>query len=172
MRRRRSPNGGRAAVIAAILLLSSPLPARAQHHGGRSGAVVECSSQKGNYQYCPTYDIGSVRLTRQLSKSPCRPYDTWGASGDGSGVWVRDGCRGVFVVERGGRRPPGPRGPTSVTCKSDDFSYRACPAPMWGRRVFIQKQLSRTRCVRGDNWGEMYSGIWVDRGCGAVFAID
>ena len=156
-----------AIAIAALLVL--PTVAHARRGGSQ---VIECSSNKGNYRYCPTFRIGSVRLVEQLSKARCRLYDTWGADGDGSGIWVREGCRGVFVVERGGgRRPPGGR-PKSIACKSEDWSYQHCDVSTWGQRFYVQKQLSRTRCVRGNNWGLDWAGIWVDRGCGAVFAGD
>ncbi|MBI3796695.1 MAG: DUF3011 domain-containing protein, partial [Deltaproteobacteria bacterium] len=60
---------------------------------------ITCESQRGRYAYCRTNTEGRVRLERRLSDAPCRQYDTWGADGDGSGIWVADGCRGVFIVE-------------------------------------------------------------------------
>jgi hypothetical protein len=39
-------------------------------------------------------------------------------------------------------------------------------------QVRLQRQLSDTRCIRGDNWGVDRSGIWVDRGCSAEFVIE
>jgi len=118
--------------------------------------------------------VGEVRLVHQLSTAPCRRYETWGADGDGSGIWVRDGCRGVFEVrQRGGSWfPPSHNRPRTITCKSSNFSYNMCPTPTWGRRIRVHQQLSRTRCVRGNNWGIDLSGIWVNAGCSAVFAID
>lgn len=138
-----------------------------------SGVRIECSSRGDRYEYCRTFAIGSVRLERQLSKTPCREYQTWGADGDGSGVWVRNGCRGVFVVQPGGGHGHhgGGGGVTSVTCTSKDYSYAHCDVPMWGRSVWVQRQLSDKRCVQGNNWGVDWRGIWVDRGCNAVFAI-
>ena len=133
------------------------------------GVRIECSSLKDRYAYCRTHAIGDVRLERQLSKTRCREYDTWGSDGDGSGIWVKDGCRGVFVVERGGR--PGPGRGASITCTSKSYDYAHCNVPTWGRRVWVERQLSDTRCVQGDNWGVDWRGIWVDRGCNAVFAV-
>ena len=71
--------------------------------------TITCESQRGRYAYCRTNTLGRVRLERRLSDAPCRQYDTWGADGDGSGIWVSDGCRGVFVVES--YRPPYPGRP-------------------------------------------------------------
>jgi hypothetical protein len=136
--------------------------------------TIQCSSDKGRYQYCRTFAVGEVRLIRQLSTAPCRRYKSWGADGDGSGIWVSNGCRGVFEVrQRGGPWfPPTHDRPRSITCKSPDFSYNRCATSTWGRRITVARQLSRTRCVRGNNWGIDYSGIWVNAGCSAVFAID
>jgi hypothetical protein len=134
---------------------------------------IECSSLKDRYGYCRTHTVGYVRLERQLSKASCRQYQTWGSDGDGSGIWVRDGCRGVFVVERG-RWPggqPRPKGRT-ITCTSRDYGYAHCAVSTWGREVWIRRQISRQRCVRGDNWGVDWSGIWVDRGCNAEFVVE
>ncbi|HEY8514079.1 MAG TPA: DUF3011 domain-containing protein [Candidatus Binatia bacterium] len=134
---------------------------------------IECSSLKGKHAYCRTHTVGRVRLERQLSKAPCRQYQTWGSDGDGSGVWVRDGCRGVFVVDRGswsGRDQPD-RG-KRITCTSRDYGYAHCPVSTWGHKVHLVRQLSRERCVRGDNWGVDWRGIWVDRGCNAEFVVD
>ncbi|MCB1590165.1 MAG: DUF3011 domain-containing protein, partial [Xanthomonadales bacterium] len=39
-------------------------------------------------------------------------------------------------------------------------------------RVDIQRQLSRTECRYGRNWGWDSRGIWVDGGCRAVFSIE
>jgi hypothetical protein len=133
---------------------------------------IECSSLKDRYAYCRTHAIGRVRLERQLSKADCREYRTWGADGDGSGVWVRDGCRGLFVVERG-RWSGGSRAKAkTITCTSRDYGYQHCDVSTWGRDVWLERQLSRERCVRGDNWGVDWRGIWVDRGCNGEFVVE
>jgi hypothetical protein len=139
--------------------------------------TIRCESDGGRYEYCPTSTRGSIRIERQLSRTPCRLYDTWGADGDGSSIWVRDGCRAVFVVEEY-RRPQfgggggGGRGQT-VTCKSEHYQYNFCRANIGRRRdVRVQRQLSDTPCYEGDNWGVERGGIWVERGCAAVFVIE
>jgi hypothetical protein len=60
-----------------------------------------------------------------------------------------------------------------LRCESDD-----------GRRVYcdvrgadeddieFHRQLSKTRCVEGDNWGIDRRGVWVDDGCRAEFRVD
>lgn len=67
---------------------------------GDDSAQVRCDSNGGRRQYCPV-DLGRggrVRLVRRLSDSPCREGDTWGW--DRRGVWVDDGCRGIFQIDR------------------------------------------------------------------------
>jgi hypothetical protein len=119
-------------------------------------------------------------MERQLSGTPCIPYDTWGADADGGGVWVFNGCRAVFVVGGGWGPPPGPGwrpppagggGGHTVTCESEGFQYNHCPL---GRRrhVRLTKNLSDTRCIRGDNWDVDHRGIWVDRGCAGRFVVE
>ena len=56
----------------------------------------------------------------------------------------------------------------SVRCESRNFKYRECDAGM--RRPRIVRQLSRAPCISGDTWGYHRGLVWVDRGCGAVFA--
>ncbi len=137
---------------------------------------IRCESQSGRYEYCRTGTRGYVRLDRQHSRTRCVEYDTWGASGDGSGIWVRDGCRATFVVES---RSPGFSGggygwwgKRSFVCKSDGFQHKSCSVNRRGREVRLVRQLSGTRCVRGNNWGTNRDGIWVDRGCAGEFVVE
>lgn len=60
----------------------------------------------------------------------------------------------------------------SVVCKSKEFQYNHCPVNRQGREVRLIRQLSDTRCVRGDNWGANRRGIWVDRGCSGKFVLE
>lgn len=64
---------------------------------------------------------------------------------------------------------PGYGGPGSmVRCESQDERSRRCAADTRGG-VSISRQLSRTNCVRGRNWGWDNAGIWVSGGCRAEF---
>ncbi len=147
---------------------------RLAYRPGRGGQrTITCESKKGRYAYCQTDTVGRVRIERQLSDSPCRQYYTWGADGDGRGVWVADGCRAVFVVESYRPPYPGPEGGgRTITCKSEGFEYRHCRVERRYNRIRVERQLSDTRCVQGDNWGIERGGIWVDRGCAAEFSVE
>jgi len=137
--------------------------------GGRR--TVRCESQNDRYAYCPTYTGGRVRLQQQLSKAPCRQYETWGAEGGGSGIWVRNGCRAIFSVGGGGSGGGGGGWGRTITCKSEHFRYNRCPVYQGRGRVRLSRQLSDASCVRGSSWGVDQDGIWVNNGCAAEFTI-
>ncbi|MEP6484792.1 MAG: DUF3011 domain-containing protein [Rudaea sp.] len=56
----------------------------------------------------------------------------------------------------------------TVKCESKNFSYQNCPVPWRDARLI--RQVSDTQCIRGRSWGIDRRGLWVDRGCGGVFA--
>ena len=60
---------------------------------------VACESEDGQYRRCRTWTYGEVRLVRQLSNTRCLRNQNWGY--DNNGIWVNDGCRGVFAVGTG-----------------------------------------------------------------------
>ena len=169
-------------TVAALMLV--PALSLAQRHSEGRG-TIKCESQRNRHTYCRTYTTGRVELRRQLSNAPCREYDTWGSTGDGSGVWVRDGCRAEFVVReqhwgrgrdydrRGyGRDYDRDRGGSgrTFTCKSKHYAYNHCSVPGGrARRVELVRQLSDARCERGYSWGEDSHGVWVMNGCEGEF---
>ena len=60
--------------------------------------VITCSSNHGERVYCEADTRGDVRLTRQISGTPCVEGSTWGA--DRRGIWVDHGCRAEFSITR------------------------------------------------------------------------
>jgi hypothetical protein len=137
--------------------------------GGASGQTVSCSSNDGRRNYCGQYGTRDVRLSRQISGSPCVQGQTWGV--DRSGLWVDRGCRADFFVAGGGYGPPpGPPPPQIITCSSNDGRRNWCDAG--GRRdIRLNRQISGSACVEGQTWGVDNRGLWVDRGCRAEFRI-
>jgi hypothetical protein len=148
---------------------------------------VRCASEGYSYNMCQV-DTGRgsrVSLVRQISKTPCVEGRTWGFNR--AGVWVNGGCEGVFRVQRrwaGGSPGPGPGpgpwqpGPgwdttINLRCASEGYSYNLCQVDTGrGGRVFVSRQISKTRCVDGRNWGWNRAGVWVNGGCEAVFTIE
>jgi hypothetical protein len=151
----------------------------------RDEQTIRCESTGEKATYCQTHTTGVVELQRQLSRARCDKYDTWGSDEDGGGIWVRDGCRADFVVreQRGWGGWHGHHGHhrhhddddrpevSRIHCTSQDWAYEHCEV---GGRISdarIVRQISKTDCTRGDNWGVDRSGIWVDRGCEAEFEV-
>ncbi len=61
---------------------------------------VSCESHNYEYQFCAV-DLGRAgraHLERQTSGSPCRKGRTWGWNR--AGIWVTQGCAGVFMIDR------------------------------------------------------------------------
>jgi len=137
------------------------------------GDRIRCESNDRRTRHCAINTRGGVQLERQLSKAACIQGSSWGY--DGRGVWVSNGCRGEFVTGRGGYGPGtrpgnGPGYAQTVRCESNDRQTRRCNVSV-RRGVEMTRQLSRTRCVHGQNWGWDRSGIWVRGGCRAEFSV-
>jgi Protein of unknown function (DUF3011) len=66
------------------------------NEGWRGERTITCSSDDGGRHYCGQYDWDDVRLSRQLSGSPCDRGSGWGV--DRRGLWVDHGCRAEFTI--------------------------------------------------------------------------
>jgi hypothetical protein len=132
-------------------------------HGGRR---IACASRGYDRQFCPSdRRIARAWLVEQRSRAACMQGRTWGFQDDG--IWVSEGCNGVFEVEER-RLPSGDR----VACESRGFDYAFCAVGPEIRRAWIHEQRSRSPCIQGRSWGFQRNGIWVDKGCSAVFAFE
>jgi len=132
-------------ITLAAVLLSLPLSFAEARDRERT---IRCESTGEKYSYCRTDTTGTVELGRQLSKTRCEEYDTWGADGDGSGIWVRNGCRAEFVVRerRGwGRRRDDRDESSRIRCASKDWGYEHCDVRGGARDARIVRQISKTR---------------------------
>src|SRR5271170_1995346 len=77
--------------------------------GSAKAQDFNCASQNMQRNYCRIPDAGRARveLVKQNSDNPCVRGQIWG--NDGRGIWVDQGCRGLFRVKRwspGGGGPP------------------------------------------------------------------
>ena len=171
------------AISLFVLFLLVPVSGvRAQGYGD----AVDCSSRNYAYTRCdvPWRD---ARIVRQLSNTQCRRGQNWGI--DRRGLWVDSGCAGRFVAagrdrdygdsgrgDRGGRSwQPEPSWDQrfSVGCESQGGQDRFCQVDVGGGgHVYLERQLSSTACVEGENWGWNRAGVWVTQGCRGVFTID
>lgn len=137
------------------------------HYGGGYGDLLRCESRNGDVRYCNT-NGARAELVRQLSSSPCIRGRSWGS--DSRGVWVSQGCRAEFRLDRHGNGGGYGYGNGVVRCESRDNRTRECPLAT-GRRgdVRLVRQLSSTPCIEGQTWGRTRTGVWVTRGCRAEF---
>ena len=62
------------------------------------------------------------------------------------------------------------RAQRSINCGSERGRYRFCPARTHGS-ARISKQFSSAPCILGQTWGFDDRGVWVDRGCRALFVL-
>lgn len=148
---------------------------------GGYGATLRCESNDGRTQTCAADTRGGVRLSRRLSNTDCIQGRNWGY--DNRAIWVTGGCRAEFVTGAGSNQPgygsgygqPGYGQPAYgsgqvVRCESQDGRLQHCSAPVRSGAA-ITKELSRTHCVQGQNWGWDRSGVWVNGGCRGEFRI-
>ena len=61
---------------------------------------VSCSSETGKQQHCPADTTAGVVLLKSTGSTGCLLGKTWGY--DDTGIWVKDGCGGDFMVNQTG----------------------------------------------------------------------
>ncbi|GEM_PF-178715 len=144
-----------------VAVTPTPEPASYAH-------TLRCYSTGYARHDCAADTRGGVRLTRQLGHVTCREGSTWGYTAHG--VWVARGCRGEFELL------PVATAVTSATtvhCESvaaSGYGRQSCPADTRGG-VRLMHRTSSAPCTEGRSWGYDSTGIWVDHGCGADFAL-
>lgn len=161
--------GWAASTCLAVLVLLAAPASMAQETGGRfyGDRVLRCESKGGAAHLCPADVRGGVRMLRTLSKSDCDEGRTWGVSD--MGVWVRDGCRGDFVLGYGGTVGSA-IGSRVTRCESRGNRWQHCTADTSAGAELV-RQLSKNPCIKGENWGADPRGVWVSGGCRAEFRM-
>ena len=144
-----------------------------------SGEVeVRCDSEDGRDAFCAINNRG-IRIVRTLSRAPCVEGNTWRA--DSRGVYVRSGCRGIFLARTGNDGGWGAGGggwgntgsaPYQIRCQSIGGRWGACPVEIRGRVKMVRRE-SHAPCNRGMTWGTIRNeAIWVSDGCRAIFEVE
>ncbi len=127
---------------------------------GPAGSVT-CESDNNRYRECPTGFRGRAVLVQNISQTRCIEGQNWG-SADGV-VWVDRGCKGRFD------RAPGAGGSGAVVrCESRSNRRQDCNTGFRSDAV-LSRQLSSTRCIEGQTWGQRRGSVWVSGGCRAEF---
>lgn len=134
-----------------------------------AGAVT-CASENHAYRECRTDFRTPAVLIQNLSRTACLEGRNWGNGRHGT-IWVRDGCRGVFMAQRAGGSWPGSHAGQALRCESVDGRRRECRLGTRRGSARLVRQLSNTPCVQGANWGQRGNTVWVDGGCRAEFAV-
>lgn len=146
-------------------------------YGNDSGGTFRCESTNNRTERCAS--SGRAEFIRQLSNTPCVRGQSWGT--DSRGVWVSNGCRGLFRNggygngygnNNGGYNNGGYGGSDLIRCESNDNRSRSCS--FTGNRrgdIRLLRQLSGKPCVENQTWGRSRNGVWVTQGCRAEFVI-
>lgn len=126
------------------------------------GQEIRCSSRKRRYQECATGFRNTPILQEQISSTRCVEGRNWGHRP--GMIWVAGGCRASFIEDapRVGVLP-------EMTCSSTR-GYRECNVAYRGPAELLRQTSGSRLCVEGRTWGQRPGLIWVDRGCGGVFA--
>ena len=126
-------------------------------------ATILCESADGKRHTCKAETSAGVQLVRQLTDDACTYGREWGY--DAEGVWVAKGCRAEFAVSAKPRVMV-----SSLMCESKNGARTHCDGDTrYGVALF--RKLSDDKCVLGESWGFDETGVWVDAGCRAQFAL-
>ncbi|HHA2574992.1 TPA: DUF3011 domain-containing protein [Stenotrophomonas maltophilia] len=165
-----------APAMAAVPFFNASCPGGIDVHADDCGPVYvqgrEATLKRFNDRYFEARDANSG-ITLSISRSD-----------DGTpqiSYTGRGGANGICQVSSSGAPAPAansvrPRDaaagdaalPREVTCESTDQQQVSCDLNTRGN-VEIVRQLSRTRCEEGKNWGLSRHSVWVNGGCRAVF---
>jgi hypothetical protein len=131
--------------------------------------IVTCASTTGERITCEADTRYGVAVGRQFGSDECILDENWGF--DGGVVWVAEGCSAQFAL--GGFRLAASAVPATakkLVCESVEGKRSQC-AVAGLRGAGLVRQTSDAACVLNRTWGYGSDGIWVDRGCGAEFAV-
>ncbi len=132
-------------------------------------STVTCESLDAARVRCPAETRYGVAILRKLGGNYCVLARTWDF--DEKGIWVSDGCRAEFAL--GGYRLPSEAVPPTalkVVCESTDGHRKLCAADA-SHGVGMLRQLGDAECILNHTWGYTPSGVWVEGGCRAEFAV-
>ncbi|WP_448120926.1 DUF3011 domain-containing protein [Xanthomonas arboricola] len=163
-----------APASAAIQQFNGTCPGGVEVHADQGGPVFingrETRLKRFNDDY---YEASDGRgLTLSINRTPDGGTQmSYTGPGNGNGVCsVQASAREVHPDDQraSSQRYSENVSATTVTCASEDRKQHECAMDTRGE-VIVSRQISRTRCVRGDNWDVNRHSIWVKDGCRAEF---
>ncbi|WP_329752967.1 DUF3011 domain-containing protein [Stenotrophomonas maltophilia] len=163
-------------AMAAVPFFNASCPGGIDVHADEGGPVYvqgrETALKRFNDRYFEARDANSgitLSISRNDDGSPQVSYTG------------RGGATGICQVSSRGAPAPATNSarlgdaatgdaalPREVTCESTGQQQVSCDLNTRGN-VEIVRQLSRTRCEEGKNWGLSRHSVWVNGGCRAVF---
>ena len=151
---------------AALPMFNGTCPGGLEVHADEGGPVYvngrETRLNRSNDNYFEASDARSG-VTLSISRSP-----------DGSmsmSYTGKGGANGVCTVDAPARTESHAATGTpagEVTCESRGREQNECDMDTHGD-IQLVRQLSKSECVQGENWGLYHHSVWVKDGCRAVF---
>lgn len=165
-----------APAMAAVPFFNASCPGGIDVHADEGGPVYvqgrETVLKRFNDRYFEARDANNG-ITLSISRHDGgTPQVSYTGRGGANGI-CQVSTRGTPAPAADGAHPrEGATGdaalPREVTCESTGQQQVSCDLNTRGN-VEIVRQLSRTRCEEGKNWGLARHSVWVNGGCRAVF---
>ena len=120
--------------------------------------------------YCAEMPDLSAELVRQRGDAKCLEGKTWGV--DSRGLWLAKGCAADFVVRQRTQTGADPLSTRKlVECASVEGKRNFCQADARGGAE-LRAVLGHAPCKFRESWDWNEGGVWVDRGCHALFEVE
>lgn len=166
-----------APAMAAVPFFNASCPGGIDVHADEGGPVYvqgrEATLKRFNDRYFEARDANSGTTLSISTGDDGAPQVSYTGRGGANGI-CQVSSGGSPVAAEGGRHPRDQDRdddaalPREVTCESTDQRQVSCDMDTRGN-VEIVRQLSRTRCEQGQNWGLSRHSVWVNGGCRATF---
>ncbi|OWQ60684.1 DUF3011 domain-containing protein [Stenotrophomonas maltophilia] len=163
-------------AMAAVPFFNASCPGGIDVHADEGGPVYvqgrAATLKRFNDRYFEARDANSG-ITLSISRNDDgSPQVSYTGRGGATGI-CQVSSRGAPAPATNSARPGGAATgdaalPREVTCESTGQQQVSCDLNTRGN-VEIVRQLSRTRCEEGKNWGLSRHSVWVNGGCRAVF---
>jgi len=164
-----------ASAFASIEQFNATCPGGLEVHADNGGPVYINGKETRLKRFSEDYYEASdgSGLTLSINRTP-----DGGTQMSYTGPGNRNGICTVGTPSSGDRRDqtrraersyPDSNAARSVVCESVDQKQHECDMDTRGT-VVVSRQLSRTRCVQGQNWDVNRHSIWVKDGCRAEFS--